>query len=52
MTSYNSNPWVEKYRPTKFEDIVLNNINKKILSNIIEQQYFPNLLFLWSPRYG
>lgn len=52
MSSYNSNPWVEKYRPTKFEDIVLNNINKKILSNIIEQQYFPNLLFYGPPGTG
>ena len=38
-------PWVEKYRPTEFKDIVLDATNKKILTNVIEKQYFPNLLF-------
>ena len=28
-------PWVEKYRPNKFEDIVLEESNKTILNNII-----------------
>jgi replication factor C subunit 3/5 len=38
-------PWVEKYRPTNFEDIVLDKKNKKILLNIIKKNYFTNLLF-------
>ena len=45
-------PWVEKYRPTEFEDIVLDATNKKILTNVIEKQYFPNLLFYGPPGTG
>ena len=45
-------PWVEKYRPTKFDDIVLEPINREIFSNIIKQQYFPNLLLYGPPGTG
>jgi len=45
-------PWVEKYRPTQFKDIVLDATNKKILTNVIEKQYFPNLLFYGPPGTG
>ena len=45
-------PWVEKYRPTEFKDIVLDETNKKILTNVIEKQYFPNLLFYGPPGTG
>ena len=45
-------PWMEKYRPTNFDTIVLDPINKKILSNIIESSYFPNLLFYGPPGTG
>ena len=38
-------PWVEKYRPTRFEDIVLDPLNRKLLKNIVTQNKFPNLLF-------
>ena len=38
-------PWIEKYRPSNFGDIVLEDINKKILNNIIETNHVPNLLF-------
>ena len=47
-----TSPWVEKYRPNKFEDIVLTPINKKILKNIIKLNYFPNLLFYGPPGTG
>lgn len=47
-----SNVWVEKYRPTDFEDIVLDPLNKTILKNIIETSYFPNLLFYGPPGTG
>ena len=29
-------PWMEKYRPTNFNTIVLDPLNKKILSNILD----------------
>jgi replication factor C subunit 3/5 len=45
-------PWVEKYRPSTFDDIVLDPLNKKILENIIKDQYFPNLLFYGPPGTG
>ena len=45
-------PWVEKYRPTEFNNIVLDAINKKILTNVIEMQYFPNMLFYGPPGTG
>tara|TARA_Y100001970_G_scaffold116497_1_gene144977 strand:+ start:3380 stop:4330 length:951 start_codon:yes stop_codon:yes gene_type:complete len=50
--SQNNQPWVEKYRPNKFKDIVLDKINSKILTNIIEKQYFPNLLLYGPPGTG
>ena len=45
-------PWVEKYRPNSFEDIVLDPTNKKILENIIKMEHFPNLLFYGPPGTG
>ena len=44
--------WVEKYRPTNFDDIVLSPINRLIFKNIIEMNYFPNLLFYGPPGTG
>ena len=48
----NSTPWVEKYRPIKFDDIVLDSLNKLLLKNIIKKEYFPNLLFYGPPGTG
>jgi replication factor C subunit 3/5 len=45
-------PWVEKYRPTRFEDIVLDPLNRKLLKNIVSQNKFPNLLFYGPPGTG
>ena len=47
-----SNVFVEKYRPTEFDKIVLDPLNKKLLKNIIETGYFPNLLFYGPPGTG
>jgi replication factor C subunit 3/5 len=45
-------PWMEAYRPTKFEDIVLEPLNKQILYNIVQTGHFPNLLFYGPPGTG
>jgi len=45
-------PWVEKYRPNNFDDIVLDPINRKIFQNILNKNYFPNLLFYGPPGTG
>ena len=45
-------PLVEAFRPTRFQDIVLEPNNKLILSSIIETSYFPNLLFYGPPGTG
>ena len=50
--AHNGIPFVEKYRPVKFDDIVLDPLNKQILKNIIETGYFPNLLFYGPPGTG
>ena len=47
-----SSVFIEKHRPTKFENIVLDPLNKKILTNIINTSYFPNLLFYGPPGTG
>uniref|UniRef100_A0A6C0B977 AAA+ ATPase domain-containing protein n=1 Tax=viral metagenome TaxID=1070528 RepID=A0A6C0B977_9ZZZZ len=45
-------PWVEAYRPTNFDSVVLDPLNKQILKNIIETSYFPNLLLYGPPGTG
>ena len=52
MTGNHSVPWVEKYRPTQFENIVLDPLNKIILNNIIQTSFFPNLLLYGPPGTG
>ena len=48
----NFTPWVEKYRPTSFEDIVFDPLNKTLLENMITTKNFPNLLFYGPPGTG
>lgn len=47
-----SRPWVEKYRPTQFENIVLDPLNRQLFREIINKAYFPNLLFYGPPGTG
>ena len=45
-------PWVEKYRPVQFENIVMDSINYQFLANLIYKQSLPNLLFYGPPGTG
>lgn len=45
-------PWIEKYRPDTFEKIVLDDMNRSILTAIIDRQYLPNLLLYGPPGTG
>ena len=45
-------PWIEKYRPNSFDEIVLDPINRQIFQNILKTRYFPNLLFYGPPGTG
>ena len=52
MTSRQNIPWVEKYRPVEFENIVLDPTNKNLFENIISLDYFPNILLYGPPGTG
>jgi len=45
-------PWIEKYRPNQFDDIVLDPLNRTFFRNIIEKNKFSNLLFYGPPGTG
>jgi len=47
-------PWIEKYRPTQFADIVLEPNNRRFFENIIQGRSpsFPNLLLYGPPGTG
>ena len=45
-------PWVEKYRPSHFQDIVLDPLNRELFQNILNKHYFPHLLFYGPPGTG
>jgi DNA polymerase III delta prime subunit len=52
MQSNDNIPWVEKYRPTNFDNIVLDPANRTLFTNIIANEYFPNVLFYGPPGTG
>lgn len=45
-------PWSEKYRPLSIENIVLEENNRKLFTNILEKDRFPHLLFYGPPGVG
>lgn len=47
-----SQPWCEKYRPTQFDNIVLDPYNKEIFLNMLKNKYFPNILLYGPPGTG
>ena len=52
MEEHDSMPWIEKYRPNHFDDIVLDPLNRAFFRNIIEKNHFSNLLFYGPPGTG
>ena len=46
------NVWVEKYRPTSFQQIIMDDHNRAFFRNIIAKNHFPNLLFYGPPGTG
>ena len=48
----NNIPWVEKYRPQNFENIILNNENRILFNEIINKNIFPNILLYGPPGTG
>lgn len=53
MTTNNSKlPWVEKYRPTNFQDIVLEPLTKELLEKMLNKGSLPNLLLYGPPGTG
>jgi replication factor C subunit 3/5 len=45
-------PWVEKYRPTTFQSIVMETRTKQLFQTMLEKRYIPNLLLYGSPGTG
>jgi DNA polymerase III delta prime subunit len=45
-------PWVEKYRPNVFENIILDDNNRELFKNILATNNFPNLLLHGPPGIG
>ena len=54
MSSENTDtiPWVEKYRPSHFENIVLDPTNREFFNKIVKTGQFPNLMFYGPPGTG
>lgn len=48
----NSLPWVEKYRPSTFKEIVLEPLTKELLEKMLEKGHLPNLLLYGPPGTG
>ena len=52
INNKNNIPWVEKYRPENFDNIVLDKYNKEIFENMLKNNYIPNLLLYGPPGSG
>ena len=46
------NLWVEKYRPTKLDDIIMSDENRSIIKKYEADKEIPNLLFCGNPGTG
>ena len=48
----NGIPWVEKYRPSTFNQVILNEHNRLVLTSVIKNDFSVNLLFYGPPGTG
>jgi replication factor C subunit 3/5 len=51
-TNKKNSPWIEKYRPSQFHQIVLEPTNRTIFENILKKRKFPHMLFYGPPGVG
>lgn len=49
---YSNIPWIEKYRPIDFHDIVMDEVSKTIFMNMVRKNRIPNMLFYGPPGTG
>ncbi len=52
MKKHCMEPWVEKYRPSSFDTIVLEETNQLFFKKMMDTNYIPNLLFYGPPGTG
>jgi replication factor C subunit 2/4 len=52
LSTKNSMPWVEKYRPHIIDDIIVNDYIRMKIENIIKERSMPNLIITGSPGTG
>ena len=45
-------PWIEKYRPKDFSNILLSKQNRNMIENMIHEDKYPNMLFYGPPGTG
>jgi DNA polymerase III delta prime subunit len=45
-------PWVEKYRPSKLEDIAMSDENRLLFKNMVKKSIYPNMIFYGNPGTG
>lgn len=45
-------PWIEKYRPTEFDSIILDELNQTMLKEMLNLNLLPNLIFYGPPGTG
>ena len=50
--SYKNIPWCEKYRPSNYDNIILNENNDNLFKNMLKTNKFHNLLFYGPPGTG
>lgn len=48
----NTLPWIEKYRPQTLQHTVLDEMNERILTNLLQETFIPNILLYGEPGTG